>query len=66
MDHPRLKNGQIVSRKCPVESCTGTLQKEGSDWVCDGLRDPGHSDKSLEACDYTIHNGEVFGLPQQA
>ena len=67
MDHPRLKNGQIVSRKCPVETCSGTLQQEGpNDWICDGLRDPDHPDKDLEACDYSIHNGEVFGLSQQA
>jgi hypothetical protein len=66
MDRLRLKDGRFISRACPVPTCCGTLQQEGRNWVCDGLRDPDRSDKPLEACDYTIYDGEVYGLPQQA
>jgi len=45
--------GRFVSRICPRCDC-GTLQPEGdSEWVCDGLADPGHPNQPLEACTYT-------------
>lgn len=55
---PRGPHGKFVSRDCPIEGCGGKLVREGDHWQCDGLIDPGHENKPLEACAFIHFDGE--------
>lgn len=48
--------GRFIPLACPNPDCgAGTLRYEGNgEWRCDGLADPGRTDKPLEACP-TVH-----------
>lgn len=50
--------GRYVPLNCP-ECGNGTLRHQGGgSWSCDGLADPEHPDKPLEACTYSHENGD--------
>jgi hypothetical protein len=59
---PRDDKGHFVPLDCPRENCgTGRLQYDGDGiWRCDGLADPGTTDKPLEACTYGHIDGEAY------
>lgn len=53
---PRLANGRFVPVECP-DCGNGVLRRQGMDWHCDGLIDPGHPDSQLQACERCVVNG---------
>ena len=46
---PRTSDGRFAPRSCPNPMCSGQFVREGSEWICDGLVDPGNGGE-LEAC----------------
>jgi hypothetical protein len=57
---PRDNNGRFVPTACPICDC-GTLQPDRDGWwCCDGLADPGHESKPLEACAFMHRDGDPY------
>ena len=62
----RDHRGHFVRVDCP-ECGNGRLQNEGNGyWRCDGLADPGHPNKPLEACSFTHMDGKLYTAPSVA
>lgn len=58
---PRNEKGQYVTLTCPDINCSGQLVYGGDGkWYCDGLVDPNHPDKELEACGFAHWNGDKY------
>jgi len=58
MKRPFDDKGRFVPLRCENCGC-GELRDQGDgSWQCDGLADPGHPDKELEACTHTHYDGE--------
>lgn len=57
---PYDDKGRFVPLNCPLPECgSGTLRYQGNGvWECDGLIDPDHPDKPLEACWYFHRDGK--------
>ena len=57
---PHDDKGQFVPLACPLPECGGGMLRHqgGGEWECDGLIDPGHPDKPLEACWYFHLDGK--------
>ena len=62
MPRPYDDKGRKVPMSCPRDNCGGgKLQFEGDRlWRCDGLADPGSTDKPLEACSFIHIDGEAY------
>jgi hypothetical protein len=59
---PFDNRGRFIPLDCPLPECSaGKLYYEGDGiWECDGLADPGSTDKELEACAYAHRNGDPW------
>ena len=58
---PRDNRGRYVPLTCPDINCSGQLVYEGAGkWYCDGLVDPNHADKPLEACRFAHWDGDKY------
>ena len=60
--HPYDDRGRFVPLDCPNPACgSGRLVYEGHGvWECDGLVDPGSTDKELEVCTFDHFDGEPY------
>lgn len=62
---PRDDKGHFIPLECP-HCGNGILEYDGGSlWLCNGLADPGTTDKELEACPFWHWDGEVYD-PKQA
>jgi hypothetical protein len=64
---PYDNNGRFVPLDCRNPDCgCGRLQladEAHGIWECDGLADPGSSDKELEVCTYSHFDGDPWPMP---
>lgn len=62
---PRDEKGRFVPLDCPVRECGGgrLVHDGGPEWRCDGLVDPGHPDRELQACSHYHVDGEARVAP---
>lgn len=64
---PRDDRGRFVPLACQNPACGyGTLRLDDERhgiWECDGLADPGPTDKELEVCTYHHFDGDPWPQP---